>query len=296
MECSVIVFSLLLLNQNHDMSKLKNSIYFLLAITLICQGITVLAQKLPKIQTASVKAPANIKIDGKATEWSNGLQAHNSGQHIYYTVSNDDKNLYLTVQTDDKLGSAKIFRGGITFSILAASAKAKLSVTYPAIKTRMEAPNILEVNVLKTDKILYGDTANKAKVDSLLGVSNSLLKSTYKTIHVIGIPEITDPYIPVYNTQNITVGATFDKKIRYTYELAIPLNYVQAAAGTGKFKYNIKLNSEPLTLPPPPPSGGRIMIMEPLKPAGNLGGSGPNLDDEFLFKTTDFSGEYTLAK
>ncbi|RZA01424.1 MAG: hypothetical protein EOP47_10775 [Sphingobacteriaceae bacterium] len=267
-----------------------------LTLLLIGQCAGVYAQKLPKIQTASIKAPTSIKIDGKATEWNGQFQAHNSGQHVFYTVSNDSENLYLTLFTDDNMGSQKIFRGGITFSILPASGKAKLSVTYPAIKTRMEGPNILEVNVLKTDKILYGDTTNKVRVDSLLAVSNSLLKSTYKTIHVIGIPEITDPYIPVYNAQNITVGASFDKRIRYTYELGIPLKYVQVAAGTGKFKYNIKLNSEPLTLPPPPPSGGRIMIMEPLKPAGNVGGSGPNLDDEFMFKTTEFSGEYTLAK
>ncbi len=267
-----------------------------LTLILMCQSAITYAQKLPKIQTASVKAPANIKIDGKTTEWNGQFQAHNSGQHVYYTVSNNSDNLYLTLFTDDNLGSQKIFRGGITFSILPAQGKTKLSVTYPAIKTRMDGPNILEVNVLKTDKILYGDTTNKATVDSLLAISNGLLKSTYKTIHVTGIPEITDPFIPVYNTQNITVGATFDKKIRYTYELAIPLKYVQAATGTGKFKYNIKLNSEPLTLPPPPPAGGRIMIMEPLKPAGNAGGGGPNLDQEYLFKTTDFSGEYTLAK
>ncbi len=266
-----------------------------LALILIGKSAITYAQKLPKIQTANVKAPANIKIDGKATEWNGQFQAHNSGQHVFYTVSNDIDNLYLTLFTDDNLGSQKIFRGGVTFSILPAPKKTKLSVTYPAIKTRVESLNALEVNILKTDKILYGDTTNKAIVDSLLAISNSLLKSTYKTIHVIGIPEIADPYIPVYNTQNIVVGASFDKKIRYTYELSIPLKYVQAAAGTGKFKYNIRLNSEPLTLPPPPP-GGRIVLLEPLKPAGNAGVGGPNLDDEFMFKTTDFSGEYTLAK
>ncbi|GAB2982105.1 hypothetical protein GCM10027049_18220 [Mucilaginibacter puniceus] len=277
------------------MSKLKNTIYLVLVANIISL-CNVIAQKLPKIQTAAVRAPANIKIDGRATEWDDKFQAYNSGQHVYYTVSNDDQNLYLALQTDDKLGSAKVFRGGITFSIVPASGKTKLAVTYPAIKTRMDGPNILEGNLLRTDKILYGDTTNKAKMDSALAFTNNMLKTTYKQIHVTGIPELNDPYIPVYNAQNIVVGATFDKKLRYTYELEIPLNYVQAVAGTGKIKYNFKLNSEPLTLPPPPPPGGRVMILEPLKPAGNAGVGGPNLDDEFMFRTTDFSGEYTLAK
>jgi hypothetical protein len=39
------------------------------------------AQKLPNVQQVSLRAPANIKIDGKATEWS-GFKALNTATDV----------------------------------------------------------------------------------------------------------------------------------------------------------------------------------------------------------------------
>ncbi len=281
------------------MRKLKYIRRLLSLLAVITQCTIAFGQKLPKIQTASVRASKSVKVDGKLSDANNKFSAYNSGQHIYYTISNDDNNLYLTAFTDDKLGSAKVFRGGITFTVVnPTKGKNDVSVTFPAIKSRMEGINITEVNPLNTLKLLDVDTTNTAKVDSLLASSNSKLKTIYKQIHVTGVTEIVDPFIPVYNIQNILVGAGFDKKLRYTYELAIPLKYIQALAGTSKsFKYNIRLNSEPIVQVKSMPNPGRIMILEPLKVAGGQGSAiAPSLDDEFLFNTTNFSGEYTLAK
>lgn len=65
----------------------------------------------------SIRAPANIKIDGKVTEWNNKFQAYSYHTQFYYTVSNDDKYLYLTVQATDWVIISRIFNGGITFTI-----------------------------------------------------------------------------------------------------------------------------------------------------------------------------------
>src|SRR5476651_452394 len=75
------------------------------------------AQKLPTVQIGSLRAPANIKIDGKATEWGNQFQAYNNHVEFYYTLSNDDKNLYLTVQATEKEIVRRIMNGGISLVV-----------------------------------------------------------------------------------------------------------------------------------------------------------------------------------
>ena len=70
------------------------------------------AQGLPKVQQESIYAPANIKIDGKALEWGDKFQAYNVSNHLFYTLSNDDKNLYLIVFATDNATSSKIIYGG----------------------------------------------------------------------------------------------------------------------------------------------------------------------------------------
>lgn len=66
-------------------------------LTMICllAFTNTQAQKLPKVQQASLHAPANIKIDGKATEWEGKFEAYNPGSRVFYTLSNDSENLYL---------------------------------------------------------------------------------------------------------------------------------------------------------------------------------------------------------
>ncbi len=40
-------------------------------------------RKLPNVQQVSLRAPANINIDGKTTEWNNRFQAYNDTTHVY---------------------------------------------------------------------------------------------------------------------------------------------------------------------------------------------------------------------
>jgi hypothetical protein len=60
------------------------------------------------VQQVSLHAPANVKIDGKGTEWGT-MRAYNPSTEINYTMANDAKKLYLVVQVSDPDG--KILAG-----------------------------------------------------------------------------------------------------------------------------------------------------------------------------------------
>lgn len=272
------------------MRKFKNTRYLLQFIVILMSQLTLaFGQKLPKVQITNMRAPENIKIDGEITEWSGQFQAYNLANHLYYTVSNDDNNIYLTLHMDDMVGSRKIFQGGLTFTIITSSKKAdNLSITFPGIVKRgtneMEQIGFspFQYKILKEDTI-----ANKTKIDSLIISSNKLISKFCNQILVRNIPGTNDPLISVYNTQGIKVGARFDKRMKYTYELAIPLKYLAAAINNGeKFKYNIKLNTAP------GPEVKTVQFSEPIV-LKYVGPSSP--EDLFLYNDTDFSGEYILA-
>ena len=231
------------------------ALLFILLIGTIVSSVTIAsAQKPPKLQTTSLSAPVNLKIDGETKEWGK-LQAYNPINYIFYTISNDDKNLYLVAYFTDKLAIKKIFRGGLTFSVFSPQKKAQsLAVTFPAIKTRADEAKDVQV---------------------------------YNQIYLTGVPETTDPFIPLDNTQGIRIGAK--KETGYTYELAIPIALLQATLGNIKgYKYNIKLNSNQIIESKKTQSSiPTVVVGEALGPlSGN---------DMFLFYNTDFTGEYTLA-
>lgn len=267
-----------------------------LIFILISQYTLSFGQKLPKVQTSSIWAPGNIKIDGKTTEWNYRFQAHNSGNHMYYTLSNDDNNLYLTACMDDIDGDNKIFKGGLTFTIISLAKKAnKVSVTFPVMskenRVKMGDGGGNHLNLYRT---LKSDTVtNKAEIDSLIAISNREITKDYKEIYITGIPEIGDPLLSIYNTQGIKAGANFDKNMRYTYELAIPLKYLEIAiSNTKSIKYNIKLNVlSPITETKQVTSSGRPI--PELKVATQLGPE--SLNDLFIYNDSDFSGVYALA-
>jgi len=255
---------------------MKNSTTILPALLLIA-SFTANAQSLPSVQKISVRAPANIKIDGKATEWDDKFQAYNHATDVFYTLSNDDENLYLTVKATDHFIADKILRGGITLVInhtLTKKDNTAVSVTYPVLRNA----DMSAVTNLFSQKGNEKRDANGAAIqpDDL----NKALESKSKLININGIKVIADDAISVYNEQGIKAVSLFDKDLAYTYELAIPLKYLELPNnGADGFSYSLIIH-EPAAShyvpgggPPGPPM--------PLATAG-----GP----------TDFWGEYTLAK
>lgn len=274
------------------MKKIKNTSFALL-LPLLFLSIIANAQKLPKIQTTSVLAPANIKVDGKTTEWNNKFQAFNRTTEVYYTLSNSATKLYLTVQSNERRIIRKLMANGITLTIVADPKQNKdgLAVTFPAYG-KTERP--LFLNLENTYQAVKDTNKNNAMADSVMATYNAIMSDRYKTISVIGEPSIPDSTLSVFNTEGFKAAVRFDNKLVYTYELAIPLSYIKFAADKpGTFKYTMQVNGPPGEVRVI--NNGRLMVYT----AGdgsqvNIGYPGPN--NLGFANPTYFSGEYTLAK
>jgi len=277
------------------------------ALLMIAFSLLVNAQKLPDKQPfAGVLAPTNIKIDGKATEWNDAFHAYNEANRIWYTVSNDDKNVYLIVRTKGLFGNEKIMMGGLTFTVRSAKVKTNkdkdakyVSVTFPV----MENPEDLKTIIVSSEKYrrLRNDiTGNQKSIDSLQFAINKTAGTVFKEMQVLGIKGV-DSVISIYNETGIHAAASFSNKIEYTYELAIPLKYLENTINSdGKFSYNIKQNGPPtdnsLNSIMFVNAGGVLMRLENAKVILGISPESGGPDDSYRFFSTDFWGEYTLAK
>ena len=241
------------------------------------------AQKLPNVQKESVRAPSNIKIDGKATEWDNKFKAQNSATELFYTVSNDDENLYFTANTALKDIMIKIVRGGITLSFnptLNKKTDGAMAFTYPSFDLE-DMSKVANMLVLTDKRNLEKNPGEEFVTAAEL---TKVFSGKAKTVSLSGIKEIANKELAIYNENGIQVAAQFDDNLGYTYELAVPLKYLSLPdGGTKAFSYQIKVNEpKPLapkfdgtvTPPPPPPPPMGISTVS----------------------ATDVWGEYTLAK
>jgi len=255
---------------------------------LLLFTLAVSAQKLPQIQQASIYAPENVKIDGKAIEWSNRFQAYNKANHLFYTIANDDQNLYLVIYTTDHQAINKIYVGGITFSIAPANSRnsaGRSSVTYPIIG-RINNGIYLHAHV-DYQKLAKDPSADRKSIITLIASKNKQFSDDYKELQVKGLKSIDESVISIYNTEGIKAKALFDNELHYTYELAIPLKYMEFISGNNaaKFKFNIKLNGHDREGKNPyPPS--RIIT----------GDSKAAMDLLYVDNPTNFGGECILAK
>ena len=230
------------------------------------------AQNLPNIQPTGVRAPANIKIDGKPGEWDK-FEAYNKNNNIYYTVANDADYVYLVVQATDWNTIDKITYGGITFIVKSADKKSvvpQVEVTYPVIAMR---PGSSMSDKLK--KLGTGITETDLSILNKLVIIND--------IHVLGLKEFPDPNLSIYNDVGIKAAGLVGMNRAYILEFAIALKYLQPIIGdSGKLTYSVRLNGmkEP------------FMEFDPVskRPVTT---TNPTLLD---FATpTYFSGTYTLA-
>ncbi len=233
------------------------------------------AQKLSNVQQTSLRAPADIKIDGKATEWDNKFQAYNKATDIAYTLSNDDERLYLIVQAKYRDVIDKILRGGITLTLnhsLNKKDDERIAITYPVFNGSGQSD---VTNMLARKENEKRDTNNS---DVSIDDMNKVLDARSKSIRVSGIKPVTDKDISVYNQEGIKAISQFDKQLTYTYELAVPLKYLTLPNnGADGFTYNIRINE---------PSDGSVSHGDAPPPPMAITATAP----------TDFWGKYILAK
>ncbi|MFD0748521.1 hypothetical protein ACFQZS_00100 [Mucilaginibacter calamicampi] len=265
------------------------ALMFLLAICLHAH-----AQKLPNVQQVSLRAPANIKVDGKPTEWGDIPQAYNNGTEVYYTIANNHDFLYLTVKATDAQIIKKIIVGGLAFTINKSGNKKDKNgavITFPFYEKGKNYPFV----TLETATEIKRDAANYAsRWDSLINTSNNKIKAGFKFIGTSGLKDIAEDMISVYNTEGISAAAMLDDKLVYNFELAVPLKLLGGGTTLKTLAYNIKLN-------------GHAFGGSDLKDSGRfviwVGRDGQNyrMEDSSprswsLASSTDFWGEYTLAK
>lgn len=259
----------MLVIKTYPMKLLTLSALFLSAATL-CS-----AQKLPSTQSGSLKAPANIKIDGKATEWGDKFKAYNKNIEAFYSITNDSQNLYLVVKANKHDIADKIIRGGVTLIINHTEKKNDpdaVAVTFPVLRDQ-------DMSVVSNmfARVAYGE---KAEDRLPIAQFNTILEARAKVIDLKGFKDIAETQISVYNEEGIKAVAAVDDKQAYVYELAIPLKYLALPDNGAKaFSYRVKLNEMPDTGRPPLGNG-------PPPPPMMITGLG----------TTDFWGVYTLAK
>ena len=262
------------------------SIYSTLAFFgLLVSSLSTEAQKLPNVQKASVWAPQNIKIDGKATEWDDKYQAYNNATDIHYTLSNDDKNLYLLIKATGRLSVAeKTLSRGISFTVnntLSKKDDAAITVTYPLLQGK-DLELVSGLFLATAGVKMSGNSGGDNSITRL----NNIFTEKSKYIGVVGIKKVTEKEISIYNNLDVKAVAAFPAPAMYVYELAIPLNLLALPeGGTQRFSYHITMNA-------------RKEVMERIgsRPIVNPGAPPEPMPDPALYTPTDLWGEYTLAK
>ncbi len=283
---------------------MKKLYIFLLLISAIS---AVKAQKLPQVQQTSMRAPANVKIDGKNAEWGQ-MKAHNKITGLEYTIANDDKKLYLVVQAKDKGIQDKAVMGGVTLVIQKTGEKndkgAQL-VKFPYFKEKArnmfwsfdmvnrEGDNNFKIKD-PDGKILAGKVAS----------ANKNLRSNVKWIYTRNFSGI-DSVLSIYNEAGIEAMNAFDGSTKYTSELAIDLNLLGLSVkDASKFSYHILVDDN---------INKRLTGFTIVGNRSSIGPDGKPLSAEQIERsrkfmeelnvqmstaaaTTDFWGEYTLVK
>jgi len=261
-------------------------LFILSILFLVSTGTALHAQKLPTEQQVSLRAPADMKIDGKATEWGNEFQAYNKHTDFYYTIANDDDNLYLVIQATDPDIIRHIIGGGITLAVNKAGKKDDKiapAITYPVFEK-----NSRFTPILKNPRMTAVLGANKGKMDpdSIMAANNKSFNDKAKLIKTRNISNV-DTLISVYNTDGIKAAGSFDTKPAFTCELSISLKSLGLSIDNPlKFAYHLTLNEVEL-------QGATITNgANGIKMVNITGAGAPVIGQD----ATDFWGEYTLAK
>lgn len=271
-------------------------------IIIACICLTSQAQKLKDVQEISLAAPANIKVDGRNTEWNDTFEAENKRTGIFYTISNDDKNLYLVIKSTDVATNTKILAGGITLAINTdgkRKEKESITLTYPLVVRPNQGGGQRGGRRQGMGAIMGGGErgASAEQRDSAMAVMQKRQLSQVKEIKISGFKKTTDTLVSIYNDKGIKAFASIGNDKAFFYELAIPLDELGISANAPKeFAYNIKLNG--LHLPGLDGGGGggrRGGGGFGGGRGGNFGGRGSGIDFQALMSPTDFWGKYTLS-
>lgn len=247
------------------------------------------AQKLPNKQEVSVRIPANVKIDGKATEWKNKFQAYNKSTDFFYTIANNNDELYLVIQTKDHFVINKIIDRGLTLSIKNPETGKAANFTFPA--PVYNTINGRVSTTVRDDKLIGSPKLTTADIIA----NNKTLKEKHRFIKVEGVAGV-DTLVSIYNENGIRAEELLDTSRVYTLEMAVKLKLMGVSSNSNtKIGYKLKVNGfdGPGFTPdnavfendarPTPEQLQRLNAEIAVRYAKTFGG-------------TEFEGEYMLAK
>lgn len=266
-------------------------------------SLSAFAQKLANVQEASLRAPANVKIDGKAGEWGDAFQAMNRNTSLFYSVANDDTNIYFVLKSTDQMNNNKILGGGVDITINTEDKKSEKGAYHV----------ILPVDLKKLGSMMMSMrsqmNANGTPDSAALEGMRRKAVSAFKDINLVNFKGIPDSVLSIYNEYGIKAFVDFDQKGALIMEIAVPFKEMNMNA-TSAFNYNIKLPGINISamMSAAMSSGGmdgaRATTVQGA-PAGGGGGGGfgggggmPRSmgDAANMISPTDFWGKYTLIK
>ena len=175
--------------------------------------------------------------------------------------------------------------GGITFIIK--NNNRDVSFRYPVFASR-----------LAFARLAKGDVLTGKDDDPFIVKDNALFTDKAKAIEVTGVSGV-DSSLLINNAFDINASGRFDLKQGYVYELVIPLKYLGfITAARPTFSYQVMLN------------GGKTKYYKFIESHGGTNADGSQMSQQQIdatnqrvqnimvarFATTDFTGEYTLAK
>lgn len=268
--------------------------HLLIVVLTLMLHFLALAQKLPAVQQNGKKAIAKVRVDGKLIEWDKPLAAYNNSTEIFYTIANDANNLYFAIQPKDMVIVKKIIAGGVTVTLNNAGKKGLggVAVTFPMIAGYSQT----RIGLLLSEPPMASDSVGKKRqTDSLTRLLNSEFNRLAKEIKVTGVSAIPDLMLSVYNDTGIKAAAFFDDKHMLTYEMAIPLKYLEfLQPGQASFHYQIMLNGLDSVFKPVTHNTEHGPVVVRTVPRGI--GSDITSTSSVISFPTDFWGEYTLVK
>ncbi|RZA02061.1 MAG: hypothetical protein EOP47_08425 [Sphingobacteriaceae bacterium] len=269
-------------------NKLQTKLAFIIAALSIAFNAT--AQKLPNLQTAGLRIPANIKMDGKTAEWNNQFQAYNAATNLYYTIANNAEFVYFTAHIKDPAVIERMTYNGFTFEVYKndnQQIKDLVSITFPNSRNKYFSLNFSKPT---------GDDTPLEK--NILKSNNELLQKFHKLMIVKGIKGLDT--VAVYNDAGIAFAEAFDSNEDYTMELQLPIKFLPG--DNSKFSYRLVING----MPPSGPFRGLMTFSangsttftapEHITPEQQAGIDELNARLAKKNAPTDFRAEYTLVK
>jgi hypothetical protein len=260
----------------------------ILLFLLTVAFVNAYTQKLPNKQEASLRAPTNVKIDGKTTEWGE-FKAYNSATGLFYTLANDEQNLYLILKAGDKQMMSKIFGAGISLFFNSVSNTDKTS---RGVISYWKFPKERRFAI---DEMMKDTAANDIKA------INNAISAALKTVVVKNLDDVKGDSLSVYNEYGIMAAGYLSNANTYTCEIAIPLKHLKSFINNkSALSYTLQANAVSLNSLKVVVNGKVVenaaaspQMMEMLN---NINQSDRSGGFREMMNDTNVSGEYTLAK